>query len=133
MGCMSLVYVFAAMKMESQAVERLIGLKPDSASRAAVKAGKCGSNEVVLFTTGMGPRRDRATAASAFGAAPGLGRETTLPRGSSASGYSLTLSASYRSLETSEMYLSKISATVRSWTLQVQAQLFLLTSTGSLF
>ncbi len=49
MGCLSLVYVFAAMKMESQAVERLIGSKPDSASRAAVKPGQCGSNEVVLL------------------------------------------------------------------------------------
>ncbi len=64
---MSLVYVFAATKMESQAVERLIGVKPDSASRAPVKAGQCGSNEVVLFTTGMGPRRARARAAAAFG------------------------------------------------------------------
>ena len=67
---MSLIYVFAAMKTESQAVERLIGLKPDSASRAPVKAGQCGSNELVLFTTGMGPRRARARAAAAFG--PGI-------------------------------------------------------------
>ncbi len=51
---MTLVYVFAAMQMESQPVERLIGLKPDFASGAAVKAGQCGSNDVVLFTTGMG-------------------------------------------------------------------------------
>lgn len=63
---MSLIYVFAAMKTESQAVERLIGLKPDSPSRVAVKAGQCGSNEVVLFTTGMGPRRARACATAAF-------------------------------------------------------------------
>ncbi len=64
---MSLVYLFAAMKTESQAVARLIGLKPDSASRAPVKAGQCGSNEVVLFNTGMGPRRARARTAAAFG------------------------------------------------------------------
>ncbi len=64
---MSLVYVFAAMKTESQAVERLIGLKPDSGSRAAVKAGQCGSNKFVIFATGMGPRRARARAAAAFG------------------------------------------------------------------
>ena len=64
---MSLVYVFAAMKMESEPVERLIGLKPDSARGAAVKAGQCGPNEVILFTTGMGPRRTRARAAPAFG------------------------------------------------------------------
>lgn len=64
---MSLVYVLTAMKMESQAVERVIGLKPDSASRAAVKAGQCGPNKVVLFTTGMGPRRANACALAVFG------------------------------------------------------------------
>src|SRR5712692_1049872 len=69
---MGLVYVFAAMKMESQVVERLIGLKPDSASRAAVKAGQAGSNKVVLFTTGMGPRRAKSVAATAFGLAASM-------------------------------------------------------------
>jgi nucleoside phosphorylase len=66
---MSLVYVFAAMKMESAAVERLIGFKPDSASRTAVRAGEFGSNKLVLFTTGMGPRRARSVAEAAFGLA----------------------------------------------------------------
>jgi len=47
----------------------LIGLKPDSASRAAVRAGQAGSNNVVLFTTGMGPRRARSVAEAAFGLA----------------------------------------------------------------
>ena len=64
---MSLVYVFAAMKMESQPVERLIGIKPDSADRVKVKSGECGPNQVVVFITGMGPRRARSVATAAFG------------------------------------------------------------------
>ncbi len=64
---MSLVYVFAAMKMESQPVERLIGIKPDSADRMKVKSGQCGPNQVVIFITGMGPRRARRVAKDAFG------------------------------------------------------------------
>src|SRR5947209_1116059 len=78
---MGLVYVFAAMKMESAAVERLIGLKPDSASRAAVRAGQAGSNNVVLFTTGMGPRRATSVATAAFGLSAAHTAEAQFPQG----------------------------------------------------
>jgi|ERR1051326_24381 nucleoside phosphorylase len=61
---MSLVYVFAASDMEGQPVRR-IGIPSDTNSIL-----RCGPNEVVLITGGMGPINARIKAADALRMSP---------------------------------------------------------------
>jgi nucleoside phosphorylase len=63
---MSLVYVFAAMRMETRAVELMINPRADRRFSAGSKTWPVESNRVRLFTTGMGPRRAQKCAATAF-------------------------------------------------------------------
>ena len=63
---MGLVYVFAATGMESNPVARMIGADGGKVPGRQFKSGHFGTNRVLLFTTGMGPRRARACADAAF-------------------------------------------------------------------
>jgi len=59
---MSLIHVFTASKTESHAVEQLMNRSEGNAS--GTNAGRIGANEVVLFTTGIGPKSARSNASS---------------------------------------------------------------------
>jgi len=59
---MSLIHVFTASKTESHAVEQLMNRSEGNAS--GTNAGRIGANEVVLFTTGIGPKSARSSASS---------------------------------------------------------------------
>src|SRR5437899_10742770 len=56
---MGLVYVFAATGMESNPVARMIGAPAGRVPGRHFKSGHFGTNRVLLFTPGMGPRRAR--------------------------------------------------------------------------
>ncbi|MBI2819486.1 MAG: hypothetical protein HYX73_05865 [Acidobacteria bacterium] len=62
---MSLVYVFAASPMEGQPVRKIA--IPSTAPGSNSLAFRCGSNEVLLITGGMGPRGARTKAEVALG------------------------------------------------------------------
>ena len=62
---MSLLYVFAASSMEGRPVRR-IGVPSNSSSSL-----RCGPNDVVVVTGGMGPINARIRADVALGAPPG--------------------------------------------------------------
>src|SRR5262245_11605416 len=61
---MSLIYAFAASKTEGHSVEQLMHRSEGDVS--GMDAGRIGTNEVVLFITGIGPKSARSSAASAL-------------------------------------------------------------------
>lgn len=60
---MSLIYTFAA-STESQAVKGL--MNPDRKDTLGLVSGRIGTNDVVLFVTGIGPKAARSSATSAL-------------------------------------------------------------------
>jgi hypothetical protein len=64
---MSLVYVFAASKMEGQPVEQIAGTNPEGGSTPRPGPLRSGANELVLIIGGMGPKNARAKAREALG------------------------------------------------------------------
>jgi nucleoside phosphorylase len=63
---MSLVYVFVASKIERGPVERLMNPLVQDSVTPNKKVGRIASNEVVLFSTGIGPNRARTCADAVF-------------------------------------------------------------------
>jgi nucleoside phosphorylase len=66
---MSLVYVFAASKMEGEPVKQIAGTNIESGLAPRFGSLRSGANELVLVIGGMGPKNARAKAAQAFGLA----------------------------------------------------------------
>jgi hypothetical protein len=58
---MSLVYIFAASRMEAEPIRKMVG-SPDLSSPAS-----CGTNNLVCIVSGMGPRNARNKAEVALG------------------------------------------------------------------
>jgi nucleoside phosphorylase len=73
---MSIVYIFAASKMECEPVLRLINGKAYDLVSPRIRAGSIGPNKVVIFRTGIGPKPARIWASAAFSDSdrPGLCR-----------------------------------------------------------
>ncbi|TAM79574.1 MAG: hypothetical protein EPN47_17375 [Acidobacteria bacterium] len=59
---MSLVYVFAASKMEGQPVQQVGSASPESSTTPRAEPLRSGANEVVLVVGGMGPKKAQAKA-----------------------------------------------------------------------
>src|SRR5262245_34011487 len=59
----SIIYAFAASKTEGHSVEQLMNRSEGDASGMD---GRIGTNEVVLFITGIGPKSARSSVASAL-------------------------------------------------------------------
>jgi nucleoside phosphorylase len=72
---MSIVFVFAATKMESGIIARMMRAKTHLPSQKAITIGEIGSNQIALVTTGMGPRNARAAARRVFHPSDSLPRE----------------------------------------------------------
>lgn len=66
---MSLVYVFAASKMEGQPVEQIAGANPESGSTPRPRRLRSGANELLLVIGGMGPKNAGVKAREALGLA----------------------------------------------------------------
>lgn len=64
---MSLVYVFAASKMEGQPVEQIAGADLEGGSTPRPGPLRSGGNELVLIIGGMGPKNARAKARETLG------------------------------------------------------------------
>jgi nucleoside phosphorylase len=63
---MSLVFLFAATKMESSIVERMMRAKTHPRNAKSTTAGEIGHHQIVLVNTGMGPNNARASAMRVF-------------------------------------------------------------------
>ena len=61
---MSLIYAFAASKTEGHSVEKLMNRHENDPS--SVNAGRIGTNDVVLFITGIGPKKASSSASTAL-------------------------------------------------------------------
>ena len=59
---MSLIYAFAASKTEGHSVEKLMNRHKNDPS--SVNAGRIGTNDVVLFITGIGPKKASSSASA---------------------------------------------------------------------
>ena len=70
---MSTIYVFAASRFEATSVERLFRPLPKKQQLPQPRTDTLGQNEIVLFRTGIGPRRARAAAEAAFNSTASLG------------------------------------------------------------
>ena len=80
---MGVLFVFAATKMESGIIARMMRGTRHLPNQKAITLGKIGSNQIVLVSTGMGPRNARNTAGRVFQccstSATGFGRSLPLP------------------------------------------------------
>ncbi|MFN8006759.1 MAG: hypothetical protein U0V70_07015 [Terriglobia bacterium] len=61
---MSLIYVFAASKTEARSVEKLMNRHENDAS--VLSPGRIGTNDVIVFITGIGPKNASASASTAL-------------------------------------------------------------------
>ncbi len=66
---MNLIYVFAATKMEIGPLQRMLSRQAADLISTNMGAWHFGPNELVLFTTGIGPRRAKSSAQSALDSA----------------------------------------------------------------
>ena len=64
---LSRLYVFAATSSEGRTVERLMNPAQKVPGQSAVWSGQIGSNEILLFVTGVGPRKAEACVKAALG------------------------------------------------------------------
>jgi len=78
---MSVVFVFAATKMESGIIARMMRGKSYLPNQKAIVIGEIGSNQIVLINTGMGPHHARGAAKRVFQSSTTLatGVRGTLP------------------------------------------------------
>jgi len=77
---MSVVFVFAATKMESGVIARMMQRKSHLPNQKTITIGEIGSNEIVLVNTGMGPHNARRAAGRVFSSSTlASGRRGTLP------------------------------------------------------
>jgi nucleoside phosphorylase len=78
---MSVVFVFAATKMESGVIARMMSRKSHLPNQKTIIIGEIGSNQIVLVNTGMGPRNARIAAGRVFQSSSTLasGVRGTLP------------------------------------------------------